>query len=212
MNEIDTTNLTKRDLYDFITSKINSLNYDLTDIENYSINSKRIAFLVCKDLEIKNIDFEGTKLCGILYKGKNKTTIALNSRRSHRGQNFDCAHEVVHYWLHDNNIFYCKDKATDYFEWQANEGAAQLLMPYQVFIPRYCDTLKTCTELFSLCNDFALKMAIKKLSEQFSVGEIAIRNRIKSLQYEIIQYNNTQSIELIDIVSLNKQNTIQVLL
>lgn len=54
------------------------------------------------------------------------------------------AHELIHYWFHpEQGAFYpfspaSRDKEK---EWQANEGAAELLLPYRDFVPRYVQTV-----------------------------------------------------------------------
>ncbi len=193
--------LTKSELYDIITKKIIEMRFDPYSTD-YRINSYDIACRVCENLLIKDIDFEGMKLCGILYKGENSTSIALNSRRSSKGQNFDLMHEVIHYLLHEGNYFYCNSMAQDYFEWQANEGAAQFLMPYQSFIPRLVNTINKVYDQTGCLND---SIVTRRLSDHYFVGEQAIKNRVKSLRTEITQYCDTNSISELTIQSLTKQ-------
>lgn len=56
--------------------------------------------------------------------------ILLNSARPPEARRFSLAHELVHYTLHP------EPGARDArLEWQANAGAAELLMPWRRFVP-----------------------------------------------------------------------------
>lgn len=116
------------------------------------IDSKGLAYQCVNNLAIREIPFDNTKICGILYKGDRKTAIGLNVNRTPEMQNFDCMHELIHYFFHD--ICYCQcicsdEQSGEYIqqdriqEWQANEGAAQFLVPYQDFIPRFTKLLNS---------------------------------------------------------------------
>jgi len=196
--------LTKKDLYQVITllAELNGFNFNAV---NYKVNSIELAKRVCHNLHLEYLDFKTTDLCGILYKSEKSTSIALNSRRSVGGRNFDCMHELMHYWLHDSEAFYCSDKlepspTSDYFEWQANEGAAQFLMPYQVFIPTYC---RLKDSLSATCSETDKEIA-NRLCRRFNVGKKSIEIRIKGLEYEIDQFKNGIRIDELKILSLNK--------
>ncbi len=195
--------LNKFDLYKFITEKINLLGYDFSS-SSYQVNSIDLAYKVCKNLEIQYLNFKEKKICGILYKGENCTTIGLNNNRSEKGKNFDCMHEIIHYWLHNDNVFYCDENATDYFEWQANEGAAQFLVPYQNFIPKCHGIFRLFYNLYP--KDIARKKTIEHLSYLYNVGEQVIEYRLENLYSEIIQYKYTKTVATLNIKSLTRQN------
>lgn len=141
-------------------------------------------------------DFNTHGFCGIAFVGEKEDAISLNLRRSPIEQNFDCAHELVHLIKHRNirQEFKCFTTAKpqqDYFlEWQANEGAAQLLVPYQDFIPRFVDLLKTDTT------------GIEHILAQyyFVTGKV-IALRMDNLSYEIDQYRNGVPIEQLELLS-----------
>ena len=113
--------------------------------ENYPLDAISLAKKVCRGLTIEQIDFKTITICGILYKGISTTSIALNSNRSVTMQNFDCCNELIHYFCHDIKECQCvcaevgsetsPITQNPFLEWQANEGAAELLVPYQMFIP-----------------------------------------------------------------------------
>ncbi len=54
-----------------------------------------------KNPKLEYVPFPTTKICGILYKGDRSTAIALNDKHTKAMQNFDCMHELIHYFLHD---------------------------------------------------------------------------------------------------------------
>lgn len=174
--------LTKKALYEQIDKL--KIRLDLKATE-FPINALDLAYKYCINLEVHYLEFE--ELCGILYKGSTTTTMALNKIHSPFSQNFDCMHELVHYFLHDKqSSFHCMNieglKQDEYLEWQANEGAAQALVPYQEFIPLYVQmALKNKNIFYSFTT-------IDYLASHFQVSGHVIHNRIRSLQYEIYQY------------------------
>jgi len=202
--------ITKKELYDII-NQLSSQNGFHFESVNYKVNAINLAHKVCRNLKLEYLDFKTLNICGLLYKTDKTTSIALNSRRSQGGRNFDCMHELIHYWLHDNNEFYCYDKTinspdSDYFEWQANEGAAQFLMPYQIFIPEYCRLLKSLPPHYT--QDHVSDEIEKRLAARFNVGKQSITVRLKSLENEIKQYKNGVPLNKIEIISYFKQNSL----
>jgi len=167
--------------------------------QNYKVDAIQLAMQVCVAPKIEIIEFDNIKICGLLYKGDSSTTIGLNARRSAGGRNFDCMHELMHYWLHnDKDSFYCLDGMSSHIEWQANEGAAQFLMPYQSFIPNYCylhDKLYA-----KYMPQKAYEVQVSMLANSYMVGEMSIKIRMKSLKNEIAQYIDGASINKIKIV------------
>lgn len=180
-------------------------------INSYPVNSKELLQCFCKELRIEYIPFSTNDICGILYKGDNSTDIGLNTNRTEDQQNFDCMHEGIHYFSHD--ISYCKcvcsekiisqEKAIEY---QANEGAAQFLVPYELFIPEVADLF--CSELSS----FDIDVMILELAKKYKVSDAVITVRLRSLKYEISQYVHGVPIDKIRILSdsRQKQEGIQV--
>ena len=190
--------LSKAGLYDMVTRKAEQLGFNVF-AKNYKIDAQQLAMKVCRNPEIRIINFEEIKICGILYRGRFSTTIGLNARRSATGKNFDCMHELIHYWFHDRQTFYCIDSISDHIEWQANEGAAQFLMPYQSFIPNYChlhDRFYT-----GMAPQAAHNALIMALARSYAVGETAVKFRINSLRQEIAQYIGGAAMDDIKIVS-----------
>lgn len=146
--------------------------------------------------EIEYCDFKTPGLCGVAMVGNKTDTIILNSYRTSEEQNFDCGHEFLHLTEHrklqDN--FNCFTKAkpqqNTFREWQANEGSAQLLVPYQDFIPRFT----------SLLNDNALGIQYI-LAEHYYVTPQMINIRMNSLAYEIDQYRAGTHLDCLELLS-----------
>jgi len=172
-------NVTKTELYKTVDDLIVNNGFNFNAI-NYCVDSIELAKKVCRNVTIEYLDFNSISICGMLYKTKKSTSIALNSRRSSAGRNFDCMHELIHYWLHDAEKYYCDNKDirgfNDHIEWQANEGAAQFLMPHQIFIPAYLRLQRS---------NYPLNEIINRLSQKFNVGAQSIKIRISSLKKEI---------------------------
>ena len=181
-----------------MTKKAQSLGFNVY-AQNYRIDSIALAMAVCLNPEIKILEFNDITICGILYKGEFSTTIGLNARRSPAGRNFDCMHELIHYWMHNRDTFYCLENISSHIEWQANEGAAQFLMPYQSFIPNYC---RFHDKFYSkLPPDQAYRAQIAALAAHYMVGELAVKFRLERLKNEIAQYINGTAVKNIRIIS-----------
>ena len=192
------TFLTKAKLYEMVTQKAASLGFNVF-AQNYKIDARRLAMKCCLNLHIEIVPFEDLKICGVLYKGEFSTVIGLNARRSATGKNFDCMHELIHYWFHPQSSFYCADDAKNHLEWQANSGAAQFLMPYQSFIPNYCDLHD---KLYArLQPDAAYDALVTVLARNYMVGEMAVKIHIDSLAAEIGQYIDGVGVDKIKITS-----------
>lgn len=197
---------TKKDLYNQVDLLKQELGLEL--IPNiYPINSKELGQKYCKDLVIEEIPFPSHYICGILYKGNDTTSIALNSNREKCMQNFDCMHELIHYFFHD--ISYCQLMCSEkkitqdaYIEWQANEGAAQFLIPYQLFIPKYLELEK------KYAHSFWEDDSIEELAKLFNVSYWVIKNRISSLKNEILQYKQGTPIDSLVLISKSKATSL----
>ncbi len=131
--------------------------------------------------------FQTPGLCALAFLGEKTDTVVLNDNRSPLEQNFDCGHELIHLTKHRNlkrDYFNCfttaKPSQSPFLEWEANEGAAELLVPYQVFLPLLLEE--------SRIHCRAPKKIIPSLARQFQVTPAVIECRIGSLQYELYQY------------------------
>ena len=193
--------LSRSELYSVVTRKASELGFNVFS-RNYRIDACDLAMRACLRPQIRLLDFTEAHVCGVLYRGDNTTTIGLNVKRSAVGRNFDCMHELIHYWYHEGASFYCVADVNNNIEWQANEGAAQFLMPYQNFIPKYC---YLHDEFYNRLSPAAAHDAlIGNLAKNYMVGERAVQIRIKSLSAEIARYVDGTPIDEIKIVSGRK--------
>lgn len=185
----------KEELY----KKVNILlsNKGIND-DCYPLNAFSLASSF-KNLEIKKISFVDLNVGGILLKG-DFPTICVNSSKSDAEINFDCMHELMHLAFHKrhlNTVFSSKIISQNKFiEWEANEGAAEALAPYRLFIPLYCKLMHQLEERSIGYAEF-----IATLCKRFYIPEISVHIRIKSLDYEILQYLKGLPLEKIELIS-----------
>lgn len=132
--------------------------------------------------------------------------IFLNSARDCKEQNVDCGHECIHLGFHRNEpfrTFKCFEKVAPgqdkYLEWQANEGSAELIVPYRSFLQqiRHYEHL---LHNYSNIKDFK-----KEMAEMYNVTEAVITFRLESLKFEIAQYLAGIPIDDIRILSNTSQ-------
>lgn len=187
----------KHNLYKFVDALRNIFKLSLSE---YPVNS----LAICKNDVTTDIiyhDFHSYGFCAAAIKGAKQDTVILNSKRTKVELNFDCAHEIIHLTKHrdaDTPMFNCIAQHQDtYMEWEANEGAAELLVPMQLLLPEIKKrSIKTWNDINSMKFD---------LSNLFNVSDAVIQFRLESLKYEIHQYLNGTSINDIEILSISAQ-------
>jgi len=194
---------TKEGLYSAIHEYKGQLGYDTSDCG--------IDMIKCCEkigITIEKVPFKTKGLRGMAVIGdtKEEDIILLNSNRNRIEQNFDCGHEVVHLGLHRDTglrTFNCIDKIyakqDEYVEWQANEGAAELFVPYTALLPLIKFKFHTFT------SSAAIRQFKTEMSQLFSVSPKVIEFRFESLKYEIHQFLNGVSIENLEILSISQQ-------
>jgi Zn-dependent peptidase ImmA (M78 family) len=124
--------------------------------------------------------FEEKKINGsqgrIIFKG-NTAFISINNSISHIGKKrFVIAHELGHYILHKNLAHFFNCNEIDFLEWhktgshesEANEFAAEILMPYDLFNP--------ITKVHPFKKDI-----IEHLSQKFGTSVTATALRYKDI-------------------------------
>ena len=158
------------------------------------INALELCTKKISDVEIVYHTFNTTGFCGAALVGDKMNTIVLNSTRSKSEQNFDCGHELIHLVRHrnkNNGIFNCTTKSQNSFlEWEANEGSAQFLVPYQDFIPRFLNLLNLGASGIQYT-----------LAEYYHVTPQVINIRLDSLSYEIDQYKEGTCLDCLEVLS-----------
>lgn len=136
-------------------------------------------------------------------------SIIIDSKRLENEQNFYCMHEIMHHTLHRNRptkLYSCYEETQadqdSFIEWEANEGAAQFLVPYQDFIPRIKRNF--------LDEYYVPFHEIVELAEHYNVSNKVIENRLRSLSYEIYQYRNRVPIDSLEILSKNQLRSMNI--
>lgn len=178
--------VTKSGLYKQVNYLRNSLGLEP---DEYGIDTVKL----CKDIGIRveNAPFCSPGLRGMAIVGNEgeSDVIFLNSARTPREQNVDCGHECMHLGIHRNEpcrTFKCFEKVAPgqdkYVEWQANEGSAELIVPYRNLLRQ----VKRYEHL--LCNHANIAAFKAELKEVYNVTDAVITIRLESLKYEIAQY------------------------
>lgn len=123
---------------------------------------------------------------GFLYRDSDQSVIGVNTHHSRTRQNFTVAHELGHFFLHDQEQLHVdhgfrirlrddvSSQGTDHAEREANHFAASLLMP-RAFL--HADLAGT--DYLDLLDDASLH----DLSRKYGVSTQALLNRLKSLGY-----------------------------
>lgn len=195
--------LTKRQLYSQIHQYKQGLGLDHND---YRFNMLHICKQ--KGILLEQIPFSTKHLRGMAAIGSvpGEDVILLNSNRSNTEQNFDCGHEYVHLCLHrrlEKRVFNCLDavcvKQDEYIEWQANEGAAEMLVPYRVLLP----LIKTGP--FDINDPNGITQLKNYAAEMFNVTRKVIEYRLESLKFEIHQHINGIPLNDVKMLSLSQQ-------
>ena len=175
----------------------------------FSIDPSTTVLEILKNYNCYNIEyakFNNPGLCAIAMVGEKVDTIVLNSKRTSQEQNFDCGHELIHLCLHRNeaesfNCFNrCLPQQNSFIEWQANEGAAQLLVPYQDFIPKFFDLLYNRPN-YDL---------VDYLAWHYFVPERVIQYRIANLSFELDQYGRGVPIDKLRHLSNRQLKNMQI--
>lgn len=156
------------------------------------------------DIKLLTCDLQDRELRGFSVVSKN--AIVLNSLRTETERNFDCAHEFAHLSFHKNvnhKTFKCHDynnpDINPYLEWQANETAAELLIPYRKFIPEFIDDFRKCSDFCEYWN------LVDCYAYEYEVSRLVMEYRIESLRYELHQYECGKCINEIEFLSKRKR-------
>jgi hypothetical protein len=176
----------KRALYARLAEKLSEIGVEPA----FPLDVKKLAKR--ENIDIRYHPFDSEAIGAVLYKGF-YSAILINSNKSPLEQRFDLAHELIHFWLHPSQTSFSfqkphlRDKEK---EWQANEGAAQLLLPYSDFIPKFVNTAKFVEENYQ-----PLEEVYSELARFYKVAPVVVDYRIRNLESEILQYINGVPIE-----------------
>lgn len=204
--------MNKAQLYNSINKIRNHL---ISNGFTYPLN----IFDICskyKNLSISAIPFKTKGLRGMAVLAQNDddiNCILVNSNISASEQNFHGIHELMHITFENDNsgqTFQCYEKTMPfqdaYKEWIANEGAAELLVPYTDFIPFFCNVYADFKRSNGICKQkYGDKDILSVLSSRYSVSDMVIKNRISSLSYEIDQFIKGISLQNVSLLSYTQQ-------
>lgn len=167
--------------------------------QRYSLPCPFDPFALARELKIEVLyrDFDSRKLCGALIRSHRHTAIVLNEDHLPTSQKFTCSHELGHYFLHSDIAQFLCDGDLSPIEWQANAAAAELLMPYRIFLAQIKNI---CSKPRFLCANPLLYLA-----QYFKVTPLLIKQRINSLSYEIQQVLAGVPVDEVIILSENKR-------
>ena len=130
--------------------------------------------------------------------------ILLSQHLQVQEKGFYGAHELMHLRCHRSagvSAFTCRDPRypaqLPYLEWQANEGAAQITMPWKAVLQEITRcTLKQRSDI--------LRLRLH-LAQHFCVTEAMVKVRLESLRYEIQQLLQGKVLEQITLLSAAQQ-------
>ncbi len=143
----------------------------------------RVQFLARNlGIKVRYEPFE-REISGVLYRDKESTIIGVNALHHKNRQRFTVAHEIGHYVLHKIDVhvdkgyqFILRDsassQATDALEIEANQFAAELLMPAHMLRKDVREYLK----------DLEDESNLQKLAAQYEVSAQAMAFRLANLQ------------------------------
>lgn len=117
------------------------------------------------------------EISGKLEKQGEQWIIQVNSKHNEVRQRYTLAHEFAHYCLHRNDYsafedtaFFRKEENKTMIEYEANQFAAELLMPEK-------------SVKLAISEDI---LSLKELAKRFGVSLIAMRYRLIDLGYKLI--------------------------
>jgi Zn-dependent peptidase ImmA (M78 family) len=196
---------TKAGLYKEINHLRDFVGIDQTDYPINLINMCKVRGNIL--VEAVPFNTPGLKgMASIASREGENDIILLNSYQSEEERNFICGHELIHLALHRHEkvkSFNCFEKILPnqdgFLEWQANEGSAEFIVPYQLFLPKIkksLPSLKTSSDYRQFRRDSA---------SSFNVTDAVIKFRLDDLKYEIQQYLNGTSINSLEFLSKNQR-------
>lgn len=126
-------------------------------------------------LEIRRLPLEGGSVSGLLYQSDDATVIGVNSKDAPTRQRFTIAHEIGHYLLHGKRKLHVdkgfrvhlrdqtSSEASDVAEIEANQFAAELLMPEMMIREALQDKMidvESDNDLMELANLFEVSLQV----------------------------------------------------
>jgi Zn-dependent peptidase ImmA (M78 family) len=147
-------------------------------IKNVPVDLEKVASKLGLSIEFQPMDGE---MSGCLIRNENGgATIGINSHEHSNRQRFTLAHEIAHFILHkgestfiDRNFYRNSKDGDSVEEMEANDFAAQLLMPEEFLAKDIEDLQKS--------EDIENGDAIQDLAKKYKVSKQALMFRLASL-------------------------------
>lgn len=191
--------MNKAQLYAFVREKRRELGINLS---SYPLHSQEIAGRY-GNLVLQHREFSSKKIGGMLVKNR-VSVMTLNTLHSQAEQNFYGFHELVHFWDDPKSEYLCIDGQVPiqdrYIEWKANEGAAEMAVPFETFLPDVVGIISDCDSL-----GVAREGCLEVLSWAYKVSPSVIDIRLQSLAYELWQHSQGTPVENVVLMSANEQ-------
>ncbi|MFA6282222.1 MAG: ImmA/IrrE family metallo-endopeptidase [Candidatus Omnitrophota bacterium] len=160
-------------------------------MDDYPIDIFQLLHSIRDLIEVEIKEFSG-KLGGFLIYNNlpNKSAMILNKNSN---LSFSAAHEIIHFLAHGgygyDYLLHSSKPSGSCIEWQANEGAAELLLPYKLIVPEFVNL------------EIDTKGAIEYLAQKYKVSKTIIAYRLNSLTFEINQYIKEKDINKVTLIS-----------
>ena len=148
--------------------------------------------------------FECQAVAGMLLQSAKEeppflAVVLLNGARTSQSQRFTLAHEMVHLMLHPRiPQRICRDSAAAEpvpLEWEANEGAAELLLPYRQMLP-----------LLASMSALSPSQKVQRISARFQVSPITARFRLEGLKEDWNNYMSGTALSALPLLSRRARN------
>lgn len=155
-------------------------------LKDYPIDFNDVYAELSDVLSISYEPFTYKKFCGLLIRNKlpYASHVVINSNLTPADQYFAMVHELVHFFCHNLDRFMCNpftNVVYGKFEWQANEGAAELILPRKFFVEDFNISMQEYGDI---------NKAIKNTAKVYKVNEQVVKYRLMNLQDEFLQYKN----------------------
>lgn len=161
------------------------------EIEDYNYVDYFDSVIFDNDIDVFGQPFRDTSkgaISGILMKDELGISLTYNSRHPHNRQNFTKCHELIHFLKHideygtefsiEETSFYYDD--SNIMEYEANAGAAQILLPDIV-----------------LAKNLKKTQSFQKIAETYSMSEGALYYRIRDFLVFTCNLAPQQAIRLV---------------
>ncbi|MCL2335849.1 MAG: ImmA/IrrE family metallo-endopeptidase [Firmicutes bacterium] len=191
--------LKKQQLY----ALVNSIRQALSSDTGAEVTPESVADFLSPCVQVFYHAMDSQRMCGMLIKNAypQVSPLIINARHSPQAQRFTLSHEIIHYLIHPDRNYLCDTgDARSSLEWQANEGAAELLLPYRIFIPQLCAYIQSVNRHTGGHKPSSTELLLP-YAQKYGVTLTTLQNRLTGLRYEIDQYMSGCPLESLEFLS-----------